>query len=319
MTAEQSTKHEDAPVDAGYWLKIKKTGRHYARASLHALRGLIWDVRPLLADRPVFVVGCSRGGTTLVYRTFSECRGLGSLHRETHDYWSRLHPIEARAWRSHDLTATDASEGDRAAVSRFFYAGTGRRRFVDKNNQNGLAVTYLHALFPDAHFVYIKRSPGDNINSLIEGWKRPEGFGTWSGELPRPVAIDDGRFRRWCFFLPEGWESFLEASIESVCAFQYRAMNETILNARQQVPKDQWTEMGYEDILIDPVGEFRTAFEAVGLEFDEHLRAHCAEVLAKPYNAFSEIRKDKWRDSPYAARIERVLPAVEAISRRMGY
>ena len=38
----------------------------------------------------------SRGGTTLVYRTFSESRELGSLIRETHDYWAGLHPIEAR-------------------------------------------------------------------------------------------------------------------------------------------------------------------------------------------------------------------------------
>lgn len=319
MTSDRNTERQDAAPDTGFWLKVEKTGGHYARVGLRALRSLIWEVRSQVADRPVFVVGCSRGGTTLVYRTFSECRALGSLQRETHDYWSRLHPIEARAWRSHNLTTTEASESDRAAVSRFFYVGTGRRRFVDKNNQNGLAVPYLHALFPDAHFVYIKRSPGDNINSLIEGWKRPEGFGTWSEKLPRPVAIDGGRFQRWCFFLPEGWESFLEAPIESVCAFQYGAMNAAILNARKQIPKEQWIEMCYEDILIDPVGVFRTAFEAVGLEFDEHLRAHCSQVLAKPYNAFSEIRRDKWRDSRYAAKIERVLPQVAAVSKRMGY
>lgn len=319
MTTEQSTRYHDVEMDAGYWVKIKKTLRHHARTGLRALRGVIWDVRPRLAEMPVFVLGCSRGGTTLVYRTFSESHELGSLQRETHDFWSRLHPIEARAWRSHDLRASDASEDDRAAVSRFFYVGTGRTCFVDKNNQNGLAVPYLHALFPEARFVYIKRSPGDNINSLIEGWKRSGGFGSWSERLPRSVAIDQGRFRRWCFFLPQGWECYLKASIESVCAFQYRSMNETILNAREQVPKKQWIELCYEDILIDPVAEFRKAFEAVGLAFDEHMQAHCAEVLAKPYNAFSEIRRDKWRDSPNAERIERVLPEVEAVSKRMEY
>ena len=319
MTAEQSTRPQHASLGAGYWLKIKKTVRYYAHERLKSLRGLMWDADPKYAEKPVFVVGCSRGGTTLVYRTFSESRELGSLQRETHDFWNHLHPVEARAWDSHELTATDASEADRAAALRFFYVGTGRRRFVDKNNQNGLAVPYLHALFPDACFVYIKRSPGDNINSLIEGWKRPGGFGAWSEKLPRHVAIDEGRFQRWCFFLPQGWESFLEASIESVCAFQYRAMNEAILDARELIPKDQWIEMRYEDILVDSVGKFRKAFEAVGIEFDKNLQAHCAEVLAKPYNAFSEIRRDKWRDSLNAARIESVLPEVEAVSKRMGY
>jgi hypothetical protein len=38
-------------------------------------------------------------------------------------------------------------------------------------SQNGLCVSYLCSLFPDADFVYVKRNPGDNINSLIEEWK----------------------------------------------------------------------------------------------------------------------------------------------------
>lgn len=307
------------PAEAGFLLKVRKTLRHYGQKALRAARGAVWDVHPVLAERPIFVVGCSRGGTTLVYRTFSESAELGSLIRETHDYWASLHPIEARGWRSHELTVADASDADRRAVSRYFYLRAGRRRFVDKNNQHGLALPYLHALFPDAHFVYIKRSPGDNINSLIEGWRRPEVFGRWSERLPRPVAIDGGRYTRWCFFLPKGWEGYVDASIESVCAFQYRAMNEAILDARDRIPPGQWTELVYEDVLADPVGTFRSAFESAGVSFDAQLQEHCTTVLARPYNAFSEIRKDKWLASPDAPRIQRVLPDVAAVAARMGY
>jgi hypothetical protein len=265
------------------------------------------------------VVGCSRGGTTLVYRTFSESAELGSLQRESHGFWDALHPLDGRHWRSHELGADDANDGDRLAVSRFFFVGTGRRRFVDKNNQNGLAVPYLNALFPDACFVYVKRSPGDNLNSLMEGWRRARAFGSWSENLPREVAIDGGQFNRWCFFLPPGWEDYLEAPLESVCAFQYRAMNEAILAARAGVPDSRWVEIRYEDVLADPVATFGRAFEEAGLPFDEHLRSHCEHVLATPYNAFSEIRKDKWLASPDADRIRRVLPEVEDVARRMGY
>jgi len=41
--------------------------------------------------------------------------------------------------------------------------------------------------------------------------------------------------------------------------------------------------------------------------------------LARPYNAFSEIRLDKWRDGRHAERIERVLPRLEETAARMGY
>jgi hypothetical protein len=299
--------------------KADKTLRHHARRVLVAARGAWWDLwrRPL--EKPIFIVGCSRAGTTLVYKTFSQSRELGSLDRETHDFWIALHPLAEKDWRSHALEASDAGAGDRDVVSRYFFAHTGRRRIVDKNNQNGLAVGYLQALFPDAHFVYVKRSPGDNIHSLIEGWGREDEFATWSNSLPASVRIDGGRYRRWCFFLFEGWRGYLNARIEEVCAAQYLAMNRAILEASKEVPRAQWTEIQYEDLVRDPVAGFRDAFESCGLEFTPALERHCAGVLATPYNAFSAIRLDKWREQKNRERIERVLPKVAAVVSDMGY
>ena len=302
-----------------FWMKVGKTLDWHARRALRAARGLWWDLRPRPADRPIIVVGCSRAGTTLVYKTLSESREIGSLQRETHDFWSALHPPAAKDWATHALDAADASPADRDYVSRYFYAWTGHHRWVDKNNQNGLCVPYLDALFPDAHFVFVKRSPGDNINSLIEGWKRPDEFATWSGNLPARVAIDQGRFDRWCFFLAEGWRDYLESSIEAVCAFQYRSMNEAILAGRDLIDAERWHEVFYEDLVRDPVAGFRGMFEACGLSFTPELETHSAGVLQRPYNAFSEIRLDKWRGSPNRERIEAVLPEVLETAKRLGY
>lgn len=155
-------------------LKIDKTLRHHGRSALRAARGAWWDLTRPPADRPVIVLGCSRAGTTVVYKTLSESPQLGTLQRETHDFWVDLHPVENKGWNTHALDAGDASARDRDFVARYFYAWTGRSRWVDKNNQNGLCVPYLQALFPDAVFVYVKRGPGDNINSLIEGWGKPD-------------------------------------------------------------------------------------------------------------------------------------------------
>ncbi len=298
---------------------IRKNLAHYGHKALASARGLRFGLLPVALKQPLFVVGCSRAGTTLVYKTLSESRHLGSLQKETHDFWAALHPPAERGWDSHHIPEEAASEADRQAVARLFYTKTGRRRVVDKNNQNGLSIPYLFRLFPDAHFVYIKRAPGDNINSLIQGWRRANEFGTWANALPDPVAIDDGRFRRWCFFLAEGWRAYLNASIETVCAFQYEAMNQAILDAKEKVPGDQWHELKYEAILADPIGEFRRIFEGCGVPFDRRMESHCSTVIQTPYNAFSEIRVHKWKNSPDRARIERVLPTLEPIARRMGY
>jgi hypothetical protein len=300
-------------------LKVGKTVRYHGRQAAIAARGAWWDLWRRSLQRPVFVVGCSRAGTTLVYKTLSESRELGSLQRETHDFWIALHPLAEKDWRSHALGASDARPRDRESVSRYFYSHTGRLRIVDKNNQNGLCVSYLHALFPDAHFVYIKRSPGDNIHSLIEGWGKVEEFATWSADLPLEVRIEGGRYRRWCFFLFEGWQRYVNAPIEEVCAAQYAVMNRAILDASQAIPRAQWTEIRYEDLVRDPVEGFRAAFESCGLEFTPSLKKHCANVLATPYNAFSEIRLDKWRDQGNRERIERIMHSVAPLAIEMGY
>ncbi len=267
----------------------------------------------------MFVVGCSRGGTTVVYKTLSEADELGSLQRETHDFWAQLHPLSEKGWRSHALDAADASPSDRDTVERYFFRDLGARRFVDKNNQNGLCVPYLHALFPDARFVYVRRSPGDNIHSLIEGWGRGDEFAHWSAALPAEVRVDGGRYRRWCFFLFDGWRDYLDRPIEEVCAAQYVAMNEAILDARAAIPSSQWTEIVYEELVRDPVAAFRALWESLGLRFGPRQEAHCAEVLGRPYNAFSPIRLDKWKEQGNRERIERVLPRVEPTAHRMGY
>ena len=302
-----------------FWKKVGKTLHYYGRQAAIFLRGAWWDIHPVKATRPVFVIGCSRAGTTLVYKTLSESRELGTLQRETHDFWAELHPLQEKDWETHALAATDASDHDRDYVTRYFYAWTGKTRFVDKNNQNGLCVPYLYALFPDACFIYVKRSPGDNLNSLIEGWGRPDEFATWSGDLPATVAIDAGRYNRWCFFLAQGWQKYINASIEEVCAFQYGAINRTILEARGLVPEKQWAEVFYEDLVRDPVGSFQNIFRHCDLAFGTHLRRHTEVVLNKPYNAFSEIRVDKWKDSRNHERIRRILPAVQTTAEAMGY
>ena len=300
-------------------IKIDKTLRHYSCGALRTARGLKWDLLSTPADRPIIVLGCSRAGTTLVYKTLSQSHQIGSLNRETHDFWMDLHPLANKNWATHGLDESDASDADRRFVTRYFYSSTGHHRWVDKNNQNGLCVPYLRSLFPDAVFVYVKRSPGDNLNSLIEGWGKPDEFATWSRDLPARVAVDQGRYTQWCFFLAEGWRQHTESPIEDVAAFQYNTINQAILEARNSMPSNQWVEVFYEDFLRQPVETFRQVFEGCGLTFDQALEKHCAEVLDIPYNAFSEIRLDKWKDGRNRDKVARALPLVAQVAGRMGY
>ncbi len=299
--------------------KVKKTIRYHARTAQRSLRAVRWSLSKHSADRPVIVLGCSRAGTTVVYKTLSESPELGTLQRETHDFWVDLHPLDEKGWNTHALDAADATAQDRNIVARYFFSWTGKHRWVDKNNQNGLCVPYLHTLFPDAIFVYVKRSPGDNINSLIEGWGKPEKYATWSGVFPETVAVDQGRYTQWCFFLAEGWRNYLQAPIEEVAAFQYAAINRAIVEARKNVPASQWVEVFYEDLVRDPVAGYQKLYQDCGLAFTPAVRAHCEQVLSKPYDVFGEIGLDKWKGGRNREKVGRVLERLAPIARAMGY
>ena len=299
--------------------KISKTLSFHAKRLQRSLRGKWWNIARTPAQRPVIVLGCSRAGTTVVYKTLSESPQLGTLQRETHDFWVDLHPVENKHWNTHALDASDASSQDRDFVTRYFYAWTGRSRWVEKNNQNGLCVPYLQALFPDAVFVYVKRSPGDNINSLIEDWGKPDKYSTWTDQFPEKVAADNGRYTQWCFFLAEGWRDYLNSPIEDVAAFQYNSINRAILDSRAHVPPSQWVEIYYEDLVRDPVAGYKAIYQGCGLDFTPDVEAHCQQVLSKPYDVFGEIKLDKWKEGRTRERVERVLEQVAPVARKMGY
>lgn len=299
--------------------KIVKTLIFYKKRLNISFRSLLYDLNPRILERPIFIIGCSRSGTTLVYKTFSTSISLGSLHKETHDFWVKLHPLSERDWNTHAIDPSLANDSDRSTVSNFFYINTGKYRVVDKNNQNGLSVKYLFSLFPDAQFIYIKRNPGDNIDSLINGWKKADEFATWSNDLPSSVEIENGEYRKWCFFLANGWRTFTKQKIEDVCAFQYESINRAILEAKNEIPPIQWHEIFYENLISNPADEFRKLFTACDIPFDTKLEQHCRQVLNIPYNTFSPIGVYKWKKGLNGKRIERILPRLKVIANEMGY
>ena len=80
--------------------KVEKTLSYHGKQVMGALRRILCATFHPAARRPVFVIGCSRAGTTLVYKTLSESRELGTLQSESHDFWAGLHPLQGRNWKS---------------------------------------------------------------------------------------------------------------------------------------------------------------------------------------------------------------------------
>lgn len=287
-------------------------------------REIYWSIsRPQMPD-PVFVIGCSRSGTTVTFETISSSGRFLHFDYELPQFWNSLRGPLNNGWQSEAAGAADARPEHRDRALAYFYARLGSGPVLDKTCINTMRVAYLHKLFPEARFVFIQRDGRDNISSMMDGWRLGRtdgGFGLekFFGPSPEPVAINDGEFREWHFFLPPGWRAYNHASLEEVCAFQWVSANQLALNAGRNIPANQWIQVRYEDIFENPVSMFRNVFERLDVPFDEKMQAHCAGLAGRPTSIVKGTpKKQKWKESNPDA-IERILPTIAPLMREMGY
>jgi sulfotransferase family protein len=267
-------------------------------------------------ERPIFLIGCPRSGTSALLQAFLRSPELATVQLEGHILWDEFHPNQRRD--SDALGATDVSEPERRYVDlavRLFARGG---RFVDKTPENTLRIGYLDALFPDATFVFLRRRAADNVNSLIEGWRARPRFVTH--RLPTPlegIAPLDGRL--WSFALLPDWRLLTRASLEEICAHQFVVCNESVLEAEAAMDSSRWRDLRYEDFVAAPVDVLRQLFASLDIPWSPAVEQYAGELDRRPSaTAVTPPRPDKWREQNPDA-IERILPLVRELEARLGY
>ena len=315
----------------GFWLTPPAT---LTIVRAFRLRRLVWRARrnvpriaqPLSAvlpparppTRPILLIGCPRSGTTILLQALLRSRELRSVQAEGHILWDAFHHPRDNAWISDALGAEDVTYRERAYIHLAVRLFVRVRRFIDKTPENCLRIPYLDALFPDATFVFLRRRAADNVNSLIEGWRarprfvkyrlpeRLEGLGPLSGNA-------------WSFVLIPGWREFRSASLEEICARQFIACNEAVLEARSTMDESRWLDVAYEDLVAVPVDEMRRLFKRLGLDFTDEVSSFAARLRRRVApTAVTPPRLGKWREQN-PNEVARILPLVEPLERRLGY
>src|SRR5262245_3594361 len=267
--------------------------------------------------RPILVIGCPRSGTSALLQLLLRSPELRSIHTEGHILWDPYHHPRDRGWDSDSLVGEDVSARERAYIYlavRMFVRG---KRFVDKTAENCLRIPYLLELFPDATFVFLRRQAADTVNSLMEAWKARPRFVKY--RLPEPLeGLGEMSGNRWSFALIPGWRRLRQAPLEEICARQYIACNEAVLEAREGVDQSRWHELAYEELVASPLEAARRLCERLELDFDPAIAAyadgfggrHSSTTLTAP-------RAGKWRQQN-GPEIERILPLVAPTEARLG-
>lgn len=293
--------------------------RFYAGRALMRVRQAL-HVPSLLVggrvERPIFIVGAPRSGTHMLFLILRTSSRLDHWRpTEAHEVWEHDYHPASRNWESNVLDAVDLTAEAAARIQRRFFLVTGpRKTLLDKTPRNSLRVPFVDAVFPDARYVFLTRTGPDNVNSLINAW-RSSRYRTYA--LPEPHSIPGVDPRWWKFVLYPNWRRDAAGPLEVVCARQWTACIERLLDAAEAVGPDRWIELGHEALVDDPVGEVGRLMEWLEMPYEPAVREEALAARTTPVNTVTPPERGKWRrENP--REVEAILPLIKPTMDRLA-
>ena len=184
------------------------------------------------SERPVFVVGMIRSGTTLVDQILGSHPDVASI--DEHPYWPRaLRGVFGGGDAPGDDTLKALADGYLEAIEQ---VGGDRARVTNKLPTNYALLGPIHLAFPNARFVHIRRDPIDNLLSIYQT------------RFPNPVRYAHNR--------------------GNLVAY-YREYRRLMAHWRTVIPSDRLLEIDYETLVTDREPTIRRMIDFLGLLWDD--------------------------------------------------
>ena len=247
-------------------------------------------------DRPVFVVGCGRSGTTLLGTLLgahpdvvylNEPRQLWAQDPRTNVWWPGAGRIV--------LTGDDLALETAAALRRRFaarVAAGGGRRLVEKTPINAFRIGYVHALCPDARFVHLLRdgrAVAASIARLASAPPGPSGRRGWPRRRARRSS--PGGFgaqdMKWQMLRDLAASEAIDATVADGDMAR-RGLVEwrlAVTFARRSlagIDPSRWTEVRYEDLVGAPAVTVAALQRAVELDESPEVAALARREVRPP-------------------------------------
>jgi len=234
-----------------------------------------------VVDRPVFITGQGRTGSTVLGILLSLHRQVGYLN-EPKALWHVIDPRQdingnySSAGGRFRLTASDVNADTVRRAHRLFNRYlrlTASSRVVDKYPELVFRVDYVRAIFPDAKFIFITRKGADVVSSLVQWSKR---LGVKSGKHTEDWwGRDDIKwhYMREQLILDDPAYASVWPVATTDLDHTNRAALAWIVTMREGLEQEQRhpdavIRVAYEALLANPVGELEHLQQQCGLEPD---------------------------------------------------
>ncbi len=220
------------------------------------------------SERPVFVTGMMRSGTSLVEQIIAshpDAVGAGELH-----FWvdaARRHAQSLRSELPDALLTRRLAESYLKLLNRHSASAL---RVVDKSTFNSDHLGLIHSVFPKARIIYLRRDPVDTCLS--------------------------------CYFQDFANAASFTMDLSNL-AHNYREHHRLVAQWRSVLPADVFLEVPYEHLVAEPEVWTRNIIEFIGLPWDsrclEFHKTERAVVTASNWQVRQRIYSrsvDRWRN-----------------------
>jgi len=267
---------------------------------------------PLLKriEKPIFIVGTGRSGTTVLGIVLSMHSDVGFLN-EPKALWHAIFPYEDLIGsydRGHALYRMDASRATPEVVQAahrlygVYLTATFSRRIVDKYPEQVFRVPFLRKVFPDAKFLFLVRNGWDTCYS-IDQWSERLGQ-EHQGETHDWWGVDN---RKWRFLMdqvascdPDFKDKLSE--IYSLTSHTDKAVTEWVLTMREgsqlcrEYPESVLM-VRYESLVQSPEQELVRIQNFCELAYDPKFQLYGEMTLSpgparKPFPVHEAIREE---------------------------
>ena len=273
---------------------VAATSFYAATVTRVAVRGLaartVEVERP--GERPVFIVGSPRSGTTFLAQSLGRLPGFVDL--------GEVAPLKAALPRLASLSEAEAADGLRETLERIRRFGLVRRlRAIEQTPETSFITPAAVHAYPRAAVVHIIRDGRDVVASLLErGWLNAGRRGRDDVNLPygthAPFWVGADRT-----------EEFVRASDTTRAAWAWRRYLTAARSASAPT-----LEIRYEELVADPA--------EIGRQIAEHLE--CDPLLVANALAGAHATSvGRWRDELTSDQLADVEREAGTLLHELGY
>lgn len=253
-------------------------------------------------DRPIFIVGSGRSGTTIFFRTLAKHKELGYFsdydlrflrlfklgvmpflerNRFTRYIIEKVRPIKPAAESERvmeyckisekgiPLSENDAEDDMDQCLKKMIIKCLKyhkANRFLGKNTNDGMRIEFLNAIFPDSIFLHILRDGRANVNSYLKvPFFYEIRFWWWNNKT----------FKDW---INEG------RTPEELGALHWKNNVREIIRQSRCLPKGRYLEIKYEEFTDNPKNCLKKVFEFCGLKWNKNFESFVETAQIKNMN-----------------------------------